>query len=64
MKEKIKTLTNWLTNEFGNKVTDFNFEQVATKYVEQGGWNDNKSFKQVCSDIIPFMGYGLARKKF
>lgn len=64
MEEKIKILAKWLSKEFKGKVTDFDFEQVATKYVSQGGWNDNKSFEQVCKDIIPFMGWGLSKHKF
>lgn len=64
MEEKIKMLTEYLTLKFKGKVTDFDFKQVATKYVSQGGWNDNKSFEQVCKDIIPFMSWGLANHKF
>ena len=64
MEKKINTLKTWLEKEFGNKVTDFNFEQIATDYVSKGGWNDNKSFKQVCNDVIQYMAYGLAKHKF
>lgn len=59
--EKISVLEINLTVKYKD-VTDYDYHEIATEYVQRGGWNDNKEFKQVLDDIPLFMSHKLANK--
>lgn len=59
--EKINILEKNLKVKYKD-VTDFNFKEIATEYVQRGGWNENKELPQVLEDVRLFMTHKLSKK--
>ena len=59
--EKINILEKNLKVKYKD-VTDFDCHQIATEYVQRGGWNENKELSQVLEDVRLFMVHKLATK--
>lgn len=60
--EKINILEKNLRVKYKD-VTDYDYHEIATEYVQRGGWNDTKDLKQVLEDVALFMVHKLATKR-
>lgn len=61
-KEKINILEKNLKVRYKD-VTDYDFHEIATEYVQKGGWDDNMDLKQVLEEIHLFMVHKLTTKR-
>ena len=60
-KEKINILEKNLKVKYKN-VNDYDYHQIATEYVQRGGWNENKEWPQVLEDVREFLLHKLETK--
>lgn len=44
-------------------ITDFNMEEIATTFVTNGGWNDNKDFGMALNDCLCYMAIRLVNRR-
>lgn len=61
MNEKINILEKNLRHKFKD-VTDFDFNKVATEFINRGGWSDDKTLEQALEGCRLFMTHNLKTK--
>lgn len=59
MEEKIYLLTSCLLKL---PITDFNCNQIATKFVKKNGWKEGMDLQEATNDCLKFMAVNLAFK--
>ena len=59
--EAKKSLLSTIKMTIGNMVTDINFENSITKYVEKGGYDFNKTLKENVKDCIQYIAIRKAK---
>lgn len=59
--DKKKKLSSSLKKHFKD-VTDFNYDEIANQFVDNGFFKTNMPFEQVMNDCIEFMAVYLANK--
>ena len=60
-KEAKKSLLSTIKMTIGNLVTDINFEDSITKFVEKGGYDFSKTLKENVKDCIQYIAIRKAK---
>ena len=58
-----KLISNYLKEKF-DTVTDINFDEVASTFIDKGGYDENLSLSQNMLEVVKMMGIGKANDRF